>query len=322
MSIKMELTRKALRVKKEFNKKIFAGELTSIHQALSINETRDAPYIIKKIAFSNLKIQKQTIANVNVFSINPKKTKYFANTTMLNDYCLLYIHGGGFVSGFALQSAYFIKSFIKQTGIKALAVDYSLSPEVVFPTALNQIYDVYLQLIKTYKPKNIVLMGESAGANLALSLMLKLRNSKKPLPKMGILASGYFDLTNSGKSYYLNAESDPLLIPPQTALMATAYVAGNCILPLAKEELVNPYISPIFANLKGLPPLFISACEDELLFSDSETIYNNCLRDNVKCKFNITKNCFHAHLILGDFFAESKAVTEDCCNYVKQILKI
>lgn len=321
----MEVTRRLLRAKKDINRRRLnkTDHFSSIYDILEISDnSRNAPNVIKRIALSNLKTTEVKIADVNCIMFEPKKTKYFANTKILDDYCFLYIHGGGFVNGLALQGAYFIKTFMRETGIKAISVDYSLSPEVVFPTALNQIYNVYLELTKTYKPNKIIVGGESAGGNLALSLMLKLKENGEKLPKMAIFASGYFDLTNTGDSYVNNEESDPLLTSKQTSYMSTAYLIGNQVKLLPPEKLSSPLVSPIYADLTGLPPMFISVCEDELLYSDSLTIYNNCKRDKVKAKFHVNRNCFHAYLILGDFFEESKIATLECCDYVKKILKL
>lgn len=324
MSLKMEITRKLLKAKKDSMRKRLTNteQFNSIYDILEINDhSRSAPNIIKKIALRNLRTTEIKLANVNCVMFEPKNTKYFANTKIKNDHCLIYIHGGGFISGLALQGTFFIKAFMREVGIKTIAINYSLSPEVLFPTALNQIYDVYKELLKTFSHNKIIVCGESAGANLALALMLKIRKNKIPQPKMAILASGYFDLANSGESYILNEDSDPLLTKKQVAFMSTAYIMGNKVKLLSPDDTSNPLISPIYANLAGLPPLFISACSDELLYSDSQTIYNNCLRDNVKAKFHVSKNCFHAYLIMGNFFYESKIATKECCKFVKEIFK-
>lgn len=325
MSIKMDVTRKLLKAKKDINKKRLSNieHFSSIYDILEINDnSRNAPNVIKKIALANLKVTNIKLSNVKCIKFEPKHTKYFSKTTMHNDYVFLYIHGGGFANGLAEQGAYFIKSFMRQTGICTISVDYSLSPEVLFPTALNEIYNVYLELLKTYKHNKIIVGGESAGGNLALSLMLKLRDNNKPMPKMAVLASPYLDLTNTGESYTQNENSDPLLTKKQTSFMSTAYIVGNKVELLPKNAFINPLVSPIYADLTGLPPMFISVCEDELLYSDSLTLYNNCLRDKVKAKFHTNKNCFHAYLILGDFFIESKNATKTCCDYVKKVLKL
>jgi len=181
------------------------------------------------------------------------------------------------------------------------------------------------KILEMEKPDSILPnLGGQTGLNIAMELeeqgYLKENNIKQP--KMAILASGYFDLTNTGESYTLNENTDPLLTKTQTSYMSTAYLIGNQVKLLPPKALSNPLISPIYADLTGLPPMYISVCEDELLYSDSLKVYNNCLRDNVKAKFHTNKNCFHAYLILGDFFLESKKATIDCCNYVKKICRL
>jgi|GEM_PF-3576792 len=247
--------------------------------------------------------------------INSRK-KYFSKTEINNSKLLFYIHGGGFCRGFPLHGVYYMKAMMKRLGCEAVAVDYSLSPEVVYPTALNEIVSVYKQLICEYKPEDIIVTGESAGANLTLALLMYLRDNNLPLPSCGVLISGYFNLNNDAPSYEINREKDISLTKEIIDLMAQTYLAGDyCDLPhpLAQE----PYVSPTNGNFDGLPPLMFTVCTDEILYDDTAQAYAKAKAKNSACILYTDQKCFHAYPVLGDVCLESKKA----CNEIEKFIK-
>lgn len=247
-----------------------------------------------------------------------KKKKYFANTKLDKNKLLFYIHGGGFCRGFPLHGVYYMKAMMKRFGCEAIAVDYSLSPEVVYPTALNEIVSVYKQLICEYRPEDIILTGESAGANLALVLLMYLRDNSLPLPSCGVLLSGYFNLNNNNPSYEINKNYDVSLTKEMLDLMAQTYVAGDyCNLPhaLCKEAYVAPYLG----NFDGLPPLMFTVCSDEILYDDTAQTYVKAKEKNDKCELYVDKYCFHAYPVIGDICPESKKACNEIERFVKSL---
>ena len=206
----MELTRKVLRIKKNADAKKADIISNSIYDVLEINnKSRNVPNGIKRFAMRELTTEHTYIANVHCLQFKPRlKLKFYKDTPKDSDLLYFYIHGGGFVGGFPEQGTYLIKSLSQRFGLSTIAVDYTLSPEAIFPYSLNQIVNVYKEIIKTHSPKKIILGGESAGGNFCISLLLKLREEHIPMPKMCFLASPYLDLTQSGESYVTCAESD------------------------------------------------------------------------------------------------------------------
>lgn len=321
----MKVIRRLLKLRKELDlKKKSNGRFNSIYDVLEINDNlRNTSQVIKNIALKELIVTPLTIANVPCFKMQPNfKHKYFSKTPSNPEILFIYIHGGGFVNGFAEQGAYFIKAIERRIGCVAIAIDYKLSPEVTFPFALNQIFNVYKDIIKNHKPNKIILGGESAGGNLCLALMLKIKDENLPYPKLAIISSGYLDLTNSGISYVINEESDVSLSNTQTPYMSTAYMIGNKVKILDKEILKNPFVSPIFGDFTGFPPIFFSVCTDELLYSDTITAYEKCKASKVKCKLSTNKECFHAYLALGDFTDESRIASNEMAKFVKSVMRL
>lgn len=326
MSLKMNLTRKLLVARKEMiEKRKNKLQPTSIYDILDVNNiARDTLQVLKTIAAKELIVTTETIANVPCTRFQPNwDLKYFSNTPKHSEILMIYIHGGGFVGGFIEQGTYFIKAIERRIGCETIAIDYKLSPEVIFPYALNQIVDVYKEIIATHKPTKIILSGESAGGNLCMALLLKLKELNLPMPKMGVIASGYLDITNQTESFNQNEATDVSLSSNQLTLMAKAYIHGeNYKLPNTTEEFKNPLVSPVFGDYKEFPPLFFSVCTDELLYSDTVKAVELCRYYKVKHKLVEASKCFHAHLIMGDFFAESKLATNELANYIQEIFKL
>ena len=326
MSVKMNVIRKLLQVKQSSDrKKNNKKEVVSTYDILKLTfDSRDINDKIKTIALKEMVINQTTIANVPCLEVKPKlDLKYFLETPKNSHLLFFYVHGGGFVGGFKEQGAYQLKAMARRVGCNCLSVGYSLSPEALFPTALNEILEVYKEVLKTHSPENIILGGESAGANLCLALMLKLKELGLPQPRVATLSAGFFDLTNSGESRTLNQTTDYTLTPEQLQHMARLYVAGeNDLAPETHELLKNPLVSPVFGNFEGLPPMFFSVCTDELLYSDTIMAYNNCLKCGIETDLHLAEKCFHAHLNMGDFFAESRLACNHMAKFVAKVLNI
>ncbi len=315
----MNLTREVLIAEKQkyLTKMLNTSKINSIFDVITINKsTRSAPSNVVKIALHDVICNDTTICDTpcKVLEIDTTK-KYFKFTKPNSDNLVVYIHGGGFVNGFALQGTFIMKAMMKYFGTKCIAIDYPLSPENIYPTALEKLYDIYIELLKTYNAKNIILIGESAGSNLVISLMLRLKQNKIHLPACAVLPSGFYDLTCSNKSYDYNSYTDPSLTKLELEHMAIAYVNGDN-LNVDKNKYKDPQVSPVFANLEGLPPLFFSVCKDELLYGDTITMVEKCKAQNVTYFLHESEKCFHAYMVLGEFFPESKRSTLKAVDFI------
>ncbi len=142
----------------------------------------------------------------------------------------------------------------------------------------------YLMLLG-YGARDVIVAGDSAGGNLALTLVLKLKEQERLLPRGLVLMSPWTDLTSSGKSHVNKAEVDPVLNAEYLERMISSY-AGQ-------EDLANPLISPLFGDFKGFPPVYIQVGDNEVLLSDSVLLHKKLVQANVSAKIDIFKGMWH-----------------------------
>jgi acetyl esterase/lipase len=175
---------------------------------------------------------------------------------------ILYFHGGVYVIGHATATVPLVGDLVRRTGTRAITLEYRLAPEHPYPAALKDARAAYEGLLaEGIAPGQIALAGESAGAGLAVALLLDLRDSGVPLPSCAFLMSPYVDLTLSGETLTAKREVDPIFTIEGLRVRIPDYVAG--------ADAADPFISPIFGDLKELPPLLIQVGSHEMLLSDA-----------------------------------------------------
>ena len=172
---------------------------------------------------------------------------------------LLYLHGGGFV-GCSPLSHRSLTAALALHGLRVFVPGYRLAPEHPFPAAPQDVQDVW-QALRAEVPGRLVVAGDSAGGNLALGLMLTLRDAGQALPDAAVLFSPSTDLTGGSPSLVTNADRDPMYRGQDLDHLAEAYMAGG--------DRTQPLASPLFGDLQGLPPLMIQVGESEVLRDDS-----------------------------------------------------
>ena len=201
---------------------------------------------------------------------------------------LLYLHGGGFTCG-GLDYAEGVGSMLAmQSGCRVFCAAYRLAPENPFPAALDDAQTAYEYLIsKGYT--HITLCGESAGGGLCYSLCLQLKAQNKPLPCGIIAISPWTDLTSSGESYPLNEKLDPSMSIELLRFFADCYT----------EDKTNPLVSPLFANLEGMPPSLIYAAENEIMLSDATALHHKLTNCGCQSKLITKADRWHAYIVYG-----------------------
>ena len=167
-----------------------------------------------------------------------------------------------------------------------LSFDYRLAPEHPYPAATEDAMQVWNHLMLLgYGARDIILAGDSAGGNLVLSLMLRLKQENRLLPRGAVLMSPWTDLTSSGKSHVAKASIDPVLNAGYLQEMITNYAPGR--------DLTNPLISPLFGDFEGFPPVYIQVGSNEILLDDSNMLYKKLLKANVSVKLDLFKGMWH-----------------------------
>ena len=175
---------------------------------------------------------------------------------------LLYLHGGAYVSGSARTHRTMVSYLAKVAGMRAILPNYRLAPEDPFPCGLDDCVAVYRQLLgEGISPENVVIAGDSAGGGMTMATLLTLREAGDPLPAAAVLISPWLDLTASGESAQTRNEQDPLFRAEEMPKAAQHYA------PVELHR--DPRVSPVFADVHGLPPLLIHVGDHEILLSDS-----------------------------------------------------
>lgn len=222
---------------------------------------------------------------------------------------LFYVHGGGYVSGSCNDHRTIVAKVAKATQLKTLLFEYALAPENPFPAALNDTVTVYREVLKKgYRPENIIMMGESAGGGLCLASLLALRDQNIPLPKAAVAISPWTDLSCSGESY--RTKNKMSLAPLNSWSVFSAFYAG-------RNDVKNPYISPLFGDLQGLPPMFINAGTDDELFDDALSFYLKAKRAGVDVAFSKGQNMVHCYPLLAPLFPEATAAFNEITEFIK-----
>ena len=208
------------------------------------------------------------------------------NRAHMKKYVILHCHGGGYSTGSSLYARTLTSKLAESTSMDVLCFDYRLAPEHPYPAAPEDAMKVwdYLMLLG-YGARDIILTGDSAGGNLALSLVLKLKEQGRLLPRGIVLMSPWTDLTSSGKSFETKAEVDPVLDRDYIDQMVAAYAPDM--------DLKQPLISPLFGDFEGFPPVYIQAGENEILLSDSLRLHQALVDANVSVKMDTYKGMWH-----------------------------
>lgn len=250
----------------------------------------------------------QRVSSVKT-EIDELNAEWIIPETPLPGKVLLYIHGGGFISGSCLTHRIHVAKFAVGCQLKALVFDYRLAPEHPFPAALNDCVLVYKWLLEQgYSPENIVVGGESAGATLVLSLLLALKENRIAFPKAAFSISPITDLRCTGRSFEYNAKND--VAPMGSWTRWTQYYIAN-------NDPINPLLSPQFGNFKGIPPLYICVGTHEIHYDDCVSIANIAKRHGVDVTLRKWDKMIHAFPLLSPLFPEAKQALTEICQYVK-----
>jgi acetyl esterase/lipase len=224
-------------------------------------------------------------------NLTPKPPKGFNTSTTVSssidtDRVLLYFHGGGYAAGSIATHRSQVSQMVKYSGIKALLIEYRLAPENKFPAPIEDAVKAYDRLLSEgYKPERIAFGGDSAGGGLTVATLLYLRDHSKPLPKCAICLSPWLDLTLSGESQNTKEKLEPLLVKEAFPLWVSNY--------LGDADPKTPYASPLFADLHGLPPIYIQVGTDELLLDDSVRFAQKAKEAGSPVTIDIYEGYFH-----------------------------
>jgi len=226
------------------------------------------------------------------------------------DGVILYFHGGVYVIGTAAATVPLVGELARRTGTRAITLDYRLAPEHPYPAAVADAQDAYQGLLEQgVDAGQIALAGESAGGGLAVATLLALRDADIPLPSCAFLMSPYADLTLSGDSIADREAVDRTLTPEGLRLRIPDYVAG--------ADASDPLISPVFADLTGLPPLLIQVGSNEILLSDALRLAERAATDDVTVTLDVTDNVPHVFQAFAAMLDEADAALDRASTFLR-----
>ena len=216
---------------------------------------------------------------------------------------VLYFHGGVYAMGDAFLAAELASQVGRRTQAKVISVDYRLAPEHPYPAAVDDALAAYEGLLQDgTAPADIVFAGESAGGGLAIATMVDARDRGLPLPAAALVMSPYADLTLAGATMETRRAVDPLLSRESLQARVTDYTAG--------QDAALGLISPIFADLSGLPPLIIQAGTHEVLLDDAVRLSHRAAAADVELILDITPRVPHVFQAYHPILDEAAAALD------------
>jgi acetyl esterase/lipase len=199
---------------------------------------------------------------------------------------VLYFHGGVYVMGDAFLAAGLAAQVGRRTQAKVISVDYRLAPEHPYPAAVDDALAAYEALLRNgTAPSDIAFAGESAGGGLAIATLVNARDHGLPLPAAALVMSPYADLTLTGTTMEAKGKADPLLSREALQARVPDYTSG--------QDAALGLISPVFADLSGLPPLIIQAGTHEVLLDDAVRLAQQAATADVEVTLEITPGVPH-----------------------------
>lgn len=213
--------------------------------------------------------------------------KYFRNNQII-----LYIHGGAFIASSPNIYANMVSSWCQSLHARALMVNYRLAPEHPYPAASDDCIHAYQWLLdQGYKANDIVIAGDSAGGNLALSTLMRIKEEHIEMPACAVMLSPFLDFTLSGKSALTNAKCDPTFTHSFAIDIRKHYVSA--------ELQCDPKVSPLFGDFSDLPPLLFQVGSTEMLLDDSVRAATKAKENDIPVQLDIWESMPHVFQTIG-----------------------
>jgi len=223
------------------------------------------------------------------------------------DRVLLYLHGGAFMFRFPRTHPGMAARWCKRLSARALMVDYRLAPEHRFPAAPDDCHRAYRWLLaQGVDPRRIVIAGDSAGGNLALVTLQRIKTAGEPMPACAVLLSPAVDFTLSGRSLVTNERRDPMFSLAGLIALRSLYASP--------EQFLDPSVSPLYADYAGFPPLLFQVGDMEVLRDESVRAAARAHAAGVKVELEIWKDMAHVFQALP--LPQAEAATDRIVRFI------
>lgn len=225
------------------------------------------------------------------------------------DRAVLYLHGGGYVIGSAKTHRDLMGRISRGAKARVLGLNYRLAPEHPFPAAVDDAVAGYRwMLAQGIKPSRIAVAGDSAGGGLTVAALVAIRDAKLATPAAGICMSPWVDLEGIGESMKTRAQADPVVQREGLVGMASAYLQG--------KDPRTPLAAPLYADLKGLPPLLIQVGDAETLLDDSNRLAGRAKAAGVEVKLEVWPEMIHVWQLFASFLPEGQEAIDGINKFI------
>jgi acetyl esterase/lipase len=223
---------------------------------------------------------------------------------------MLYFHGGGYTIGSPRSHAELTARIARAAGVRLFSAAYRLSPEHVFPAALDDALAAYRGLIGGgERAGRLAVGGDSAGGGIAMAMLVALRTADEPLPACAVTLSAWADLSCSGGTYSSLVDLDALVTPEMGRQNAAGYLGGH--------DATDPLASPVFADLTGLPPMLLQVGSHEMLLDDTLRLAENARAAGVPVDVQVGDGMMHVYQLLTWLIPEAEPAIEQIGAFVR-----
>ena len=255
-------------------------------------------------------------------------TEVFSKKKNPSDKVILVIHGGAYISRMMFYYRLLNKRYSKASGGgTVIHYDYRCAPEHLYPAALEDTMKVWDWLLaQGYKEENIITIGDSAGGNLSVELMMKLHDTGRKQPHAAILMSPWLDMTASGESYVYNYKVDPVFgirgKTPSAEEVTRLLMQSELYMWLGDNDRKDPYISPVYGEFDDTyPPILVTVGGYEMLQSDSMTLVDKFKKAGVEANLYVGEGMFHVFNVY-QLFPEAQKALRVMCDFISHKFEI
>lgn len=271
---------------------------------------RDTPVAQMRQDWDNLFGSEDFPAQVDEFSVGNTRLAWVDPLDTQPGRVMLYFHGGGYRVGSVRSHRDMIARIAHGAKCRGLAVSYRCAPEFHYPAPLEDAVTAYQWLLaQGIAPNNIALGGDSAGGGIAIALLLKLRELGLPLPACAFTMSVWTDLTACGESYVTRAANDPIHQRKMIQTMAKGY--------LGDVDPKDPMVSPMFADLRGLPPLLLQVGDRETVLDDSRVFAEKAVQAGVAVELEVWLEMIHVFQQFTDVLPEALRAIDSIARFLR-----
>lgn len=251
-------------------------------------------------------INRENIQGISSTWFTPKAS----TSKPLSSHIIYYLHGGGYSICSVNTHQRLIAHIAKACHAKILAIDYRLAPEHPFPASIEDSISVYQHLLQFYDASQIIIMGDSAGGGLSMATLLKIKELQLPQPKAAVLLSPWVDLDGENETYQTKAQQDLIIAVDDIRRYSKTYYTDT---PPS-----HPLISPVYADLSGLPPLLIQVGTHEILLDDSKKLAEKAKQDGVEVTLEVWEKMLHVWHFFADYMPESRKAIRGIADFIEE----